>query len=234
MENQINVTVDKGIKTLEIRHGQALPLKEPVSISIAGNIDTVSGFLDKRISKLDQLECKIEVDREKQIVLLVINEQSAYMGSVKGQLKHTEVFSRFGINTGTERTTFELADFIKMNRAYFEKPSDAARLVMELNNFKAKIEKDIEQADDRRGNRTAMVRQAVQSNIPEKFNLCLPIFKGEPKAAFEVEVYITPEFNCQLISPAAQEYIETIVNDVVDTELERIVTIAPDIVIIEK
>ena len=91
MDEKINVTIDKGIKTLEIRTGQALPLKEPVSICVEGIIDTVTRFLNKRIATLDQSACKIEVDREKQELLLVINEQSPYMGKVVGRLGHTDV-----------------------------------------------------------------------------------------------------------------------------------------------
>lgn len=232
--NNISIKTEGETKVLEIREGAALPLKEPVKLRIEGNFDAVSRFIKQRISNIDELSAHILVDREAKFITLVMDETSHYAGSVIAKLELTEVFKNWGINTDTTRTTFELADFFKMNRAHFEKPSDAANLIQLLNNFKAKVDKEVEASDDRRGNKTAMIRQIVNSNIPSSFNLKLPIFKGLPEQTIEVEIYISELMNCQLISPAANEFIQSITNSVFDVELARVSEVAPNIVQIEK
>lgn len=50
MEN-IEVKVESGVKTLEIREGDALPLHEPVKVRIDGVIDTPFKWLEKRVAE---------------------------------------------------------------------------------------------------------------------------------------------------------------------------------------
>jgi len=234
MKHELNIINSDGKPVVvEIREGQALPLKEPQKIAIVGNIDAVSRFLTKRA--IDQKQSHVIVNREHQKIELVFDESNFYSGSVVGKLELSEAFNRFEINTGKEYTTYELADFFKMNRVFFEKPSVAANIVKELANFKAKVDKEIEQSDDRRGNKTAMIRQVVDSNIPEKFNLVLPLFKGLEKQTIEVEVNINPgNLNCTLISPMAAEIIDSITDQVVDQELKKFESLANEIVVIEQ
>lgn len=86
-----------------------------------------------------------------------------------------------------------------------------------------------------RGNKRALVDQAVESNLPAGFNMVLPIFKGQSKETLEVEVYIrASDLTCTLISPQANEITEILRNDAIDKVLKDIEEIAGGIVIIEK
>jgi len=237
MKHEINLFNQDGKPiVLEVREGAALPLKEPNKVSITGNIDAVSRYIQTRkLSTEIQMCSHISVDREDKSITLNIDASNFYGGVVVGKLSQAKAFTVFGINTGTEYTTFELADFIKMNRSAFEKPSEAANLIKELNNFKAKVESEVEKLDDKRGNRTNLQRQAVDSNIPEKFTLVLPIFKGQAKQDIEVEVNINPSsLNCTLVSPMAKEIIDTVTDEIVNAELLLVKEYAPEIVVIEK
>lgn len=237
MKHEINlVNYDGKPVILEVREGAALPLKEENKVSISGNIDAISRYLQTRKLSIEMQMCShIVIDREDKSITLNLNASNFYGGVVTGKLAYSKAFTVFEINTGKEYTTFELADFIKMNRSAFEKPTEAVKLIKELNNFKAKVQSEVEKLDDKRGNRTDFQRQAVDSNIPEKFNLLLPIFKGQQKRPIEVEVNINPSsLNCTLISPQAKEIIDTVTDDIINTELELIKDNAPEIVIIEK
>ena len=161
-------------------------------------------------------------------------ENSYYGERITGKLELSPVFQKFGINSGEYLTNFEMAELFKMNRSYFESKTTAMNLVTQLQNFKAKVDKDIENMDNKRGDRRILVNQVVQSNLPEAFNLVLPVFKGQPKQTISVEVYVEPNnFNCCLMSPEANDLIHDLTDKLIDEVLEGIKEVAPDIVIIE-
>lgn len=235
MSEKINLLVKDGEKTIiEMRKGEALPLREPEKLAIAGNIDTVLRFLEKRIALIEQKSAHIVVNRETLSICLYVDETSYYSSGILGNAELDPKFKKFEINTGKSWTTFELADFIRMNRAFFEKPDEAISLVTDLRSFKAKVNKEIENSDDKRGNRDIVRRQVVESNIPANFKISVPLFKGFEKRTIEVEIDIDADtLNCRLVSPHAAELIANETDAIVDDQLRAINLIAPEIVVIE-
>ena len=139
------------------------------------------------------------------------------------------------VNEGEYITNFEMAELFKMNRSLFETKSIAMKMVTELQNFRAKVDKDIEKSDNNRGDKRLLINQVVQSNLPEAFNLCIPIFKGTPKQTINVEVYISPsDFSCTLTSADVNDLLTEMRDNEMDAVLERIKAVCPDIVIIEQ
>ena len=109
------------------------------------------------------------------------------------------------------------------------------KLVTELQNFKAKVDKELESSNNNRGDRRVLVNQVVQSNLPEAFTLIIPLFKGTPKQTIQAEVYINPsDLSCTLVSPEANDLLEEMRDKEIDLVLERIQKVCPHIVIIEK
>lgn len=218
-----------------IREGAALPLKEPLIASLSGVLDSPLRWLEKRIDTIDQKACSLTVDRDKLRLELDIDETNHYGPVVTGSLQWHPMFLKFGINGGKYITHFEMAQLIKMNRTAFENHSVAMNLVTVLQNFKAKVNREIEKADNNRGDKRELLEQVVESNLPEKFNLHMPVFKGTQKRTFEVEVYIkADDFTCTLISPTANDLVEQMRDTEFNDVLERIFILAPDIVIIEQ
>jgi len=233
MDDKINVTVENGVKTLEVRHGEALTPKDRNVVNINGNIDSPKEFLKFR--EITSEDCHIEVDREKRSISLLLDATSPYPGLVKGQLDYTENFIQFQINTGREWNIFQLADFIKLRKSFFPNKTEASKLVTELRNFKAKVNKELEEKDDRRGNTDYVRRQTIESNLPESFKLKVKIFKGFPEFTFNVEVAVNPDtFECTLVSEEAAEIIEDNIDNIVDDEVDSICELQPMLAIIEK
>lgn len=231
---KLNVTVENGVKTLEIRQGDALPVHEKKQVKIVGNISTVSEWLNFRAAKINQTECNIQVDRDGMDITLIIDEKNYLFDEIAGVLHLDKAFKTFEINSGKYLTNFEMADLIKMNRSAFENKSEAMKLVSELRNFKAKVDKDLENSDDNRGNRKLLINQLVESNLPENFKLYIPVFKGLPKQTIEVEVNIrADDFCCTLVSPEANDIINETKDAIIDEEIAKIKKIAPEIVIVE-
>jgi hypothetical protein len=236
---KINLTVlNDGKSQIEIRQGAALSLKEPKIIDIAGNIDSPSRLLTMRVDKLDQLACNIVVDRSpgKRYIKLTIDETNHYGGSITGKIIMNPDFVDFGINSGKKYTLRDLSDFIKMHRYCFEDPQVAMKLVTDLRNFKAKVNKDIEKLGDNRGNKNEVLNQVVDTNIPDSFTLNMPIFKGALTARFKVEINIIvrdADMDCTLESVEANDLIQVYCDNAIEAELNKIKEIAPQIVQIE-
>lgn len=232
----INVTVEGGVKILEIRQGKALELKEPKPVSIHGTIDSVARWLEKRVDVITQLKCHILVNRADMKILLVMDETNHYQDRVTGNLEMHPDFKKWNINTGEGWTTKQLSEFVKMNRSCFESKEVAMKLSKELQDIRVKVEKEAEKSDNNRGDYNMMIAQKViSSSIPEKFYLNVPIFKGQPAKRFEVEIYISPDsYSCSFVSPEVNDIVHNLRESAIDEQLKRIEEIAPEIVIIEE
>lgn len=218
-----------------IRFGEALPLKEPKAVNIDGTIDAPARWVEKRKDDIKQADAHIIVDRDHMSITLNIDENSAYSDQITGTLTLSSEMQEFGINTGEYMSCFDMSDRIKQLRTYFETQQEAMKLVTELRSFKAKIDKELELSDDKRGNQTIMRAQTVESNLPKSFKVNMPIFKGTEKRTFEVEVEINPnDLSCTLVSPDAHDIVVQERDSQMDGVLVRIAEAAPNIVIIEQ
>lgn len=226
-----------GVGEIVIREGKAVEIHEPVKVVISGTLDAAARWLETRmpLEMVNEKACHILVDREKLSISLQCNENNHYGSLISGKLIVSPEYEKFGINSGEYMTNFEMAELIKMNRSYFENRQVAMKLVTELQNFKAKVEKELENSNNNRGDRRILINQAVQSNLPEAFTLIIPLFKGTSKQTIQVEVYINPsDFSCTLVSPEANDLLEEMRDKEIDLVLGRIQKVCPHIVIIEK
>lgn len=241
---QIKLQVEKGTNEVIIRHGEAareVPFRG--SIDVSGTLEVPRVHLENHSKWLTKVELDlkeeklpkeeivrlesesdsplafsfIKVNREKGGIRFFEDVGMPWESSYEGALRLDPRFEKFGINSGKSYTTFELSDFIKMNRSHFETKDKAMMLVTQLRQFKAKVDKDVENSDDGRGNKKILLAQAVESNIPESFRINVPIFKGFEKVSIEVEISINAsDFSCTLISPEVADYIEETKDRLID------------------
>ena len=234
IEKLTEMNIEDG-KDIVIRFGDALPLQEPKYVSINGTIDAPARWVEKRKDDIVSADAHVLVDRDRMTITLNTDENSAYMDQIVGTLTLSTEMQEFGINTGEYMSCFDMADRIKQLRTYFETQQEVMKLVTELRSFKAKIDKELELSDDKRGNQTIMRAQTVESNLPKSFNVNMPIFKGTEKRTFEVEVEINPnDLSCTLVSPDAHDIVVQERDNQMDAVLGRIGDAAPNIVIIEQ
>ena len=240
-QQPIVVNLPEGQNTLTLLQGQApaqLDKKEPVKISIEGVIFSPLNFLDKRVKDIDQHKAHIIVCRDALQILLVINEDDAYTrGKVLGTLALSKIYKELGINTNKAWSPEKLGQFLKLNRSFFVDKNEGMKIVNLLKSFEAKVSQGVARETNEKGNRTASFKQAVDSNIPEKFRLKLPIFSGGDFVEVEVETYASVDgldVSICLQSAGANEVIEDTKATVISDVIEKIRAIAPEIAIIEQ
>lgn len=240
---QINFGENVTKAELILREGEAikeLEPKAPVETKLSGVLGTPFEYLLKRVKKeqFQQSRSYLTVNREKITLELIINENDAYhRGSIKGTLEFHPKFKEFEINSGKMWTPTQLGMFFKMNRSFFEDREVNRKLVTDLMNFTAKVNDKIEVSVRENGDRKDNFSQTVNSNLPDKFTLKIPIFKGTPIETLEVETFVQingREVSFTLISPGANQILEEIRDKAIDDQLKNIREIAPEIVIIEQ
>lgn len=238
---QIVMGADKSAD-VTIREGKApekLQELPPIKIEIHGNIGAISEYLSKRVNakQFEQKDCHITVNRNDGEINLILNESDPYRyGLVSGSIKIDPSYASLKINMSESWAPTELAMFLKMNRAMFTDKAENMKLVSTLLHFKADINNKIERLAKENGDRTDNFSQIVNSNLPSKFSINVPIIKGDAPSIVEVETFASidgREVRFFLISAGAQEVIDTERNTKIDAELDKIRTIAPEIAIIE-
>lgn len=240
-QQPIVVNLPEGQNTLTILQGEApaqLDHQAPVKIDIKGVIYAPLNFLDKRVKDIDQHKAHIIVCRDKLQILLVINEDDAYTrGKVLGQLSFSEIFLKMGINGDKAWIPEQLGRFLKLNRSFFADRDENMSVVSALKSFSAKVKQDVYSETSDKGDRTFRFKQAVDSNIPEKFKLKIPIFIGSDPVDIDVETYATidgTDVSIYLQSAGANDVIEDVKAKVISDTIEKIRSVAPEIAIIEQ
>lgn len=229
------MTAGKNVDELVIRMGEAPEVYNPKGVTVDGTIETPRRWLEKRAQLLNLCQCFLLVNREGHHMQLRINEKDHDEDIINGSLEISEEMKTFDINGKKRLTNFEMARLIKMNRSCFAVKTKAMELVTVLQNFKAKVDKEIEQADNRRGDIKRLTIQAVQSNLPEAFQLMIPVFRGAPKEEILVEVDVDPDdFSCALVSPDAADRVRELAYTMIDDEITIIEEKFPELVIVEQ
>lgn len=237
MKNKIEVKVEKGIQEVVFREGKANDVHIPSGLKLVDlTINAVQEYLSKE--GIDKSEIKNSVvlfSYEKKFIELVYAFRIENPDMIRGNVNLHPDLEKFEINEGKRYTTFALADFIRMNRHFFETKDIAIKLESVLRSFTAEVDRKIEASDDKRANVKASIVQTVKTNIPEDFTLLIPVFVGSKPVPVKVEIDInSSDISCALMSPDLKEIIDTETKAVIDNELQKIKELYPELRIFQK
>ena len=253
----VNFANGEGVKEIILREtnhvNEPLPILEPKKVEIVGTISAPYAFLEKRwgagvcecdcegnrpAPQIDHERTHIIVDRDHLKMMLVCNETDARNEmTITGKIELSRQFKAFGVNM--DDVSFEpeqLANFFRINRSYFKERNENMTLVSQLKSFRAKIETEVEREKKDNGSVTDVYKKVVNSNLPESFKVCIPIYKGAKPEEIEIEVIATVngrDVSLELISPDAASIVEEVRDKLIDEQLEKIREFAPEIPIIE-
>lgn len=246
---KVDVTVlPDGEKTnVVIRHGEALPLREPKAIAISGDITTVRKFIEKRLPAFSEQEPAnntqlqtvftnrsiVVVDKEAMTIELLLDPESPYGGKVLGSLLLTEDIKNFGINTNKVYSREDVVKLLRFNKRFFSSSEVYAELMKAFSAFTGNVRVKSTESSDNRANRDIALKVISESNIPTTFVLSIPVFKGVPALSFVTEIcydYSDSSFIFWFESPELKEQIEAQKEQIFINELEA----CKDLVIVNK
>jgi len=226
-EKLAQAAIEKGLSTLVVLEGAAPEQFNNKSVSISGNIDAPSRFIEGRKQDFDESSRHCLVSKTDGTIQLIINEQSSTdLYLVSGKIEVAKKFKALAINDSKSYSPEELANKLKLLRAMFVSNLEHAQICATLRNLKAKINAEIEKADDRKGNVERNFKQTVESNMPDAIKLKLPLLEGEEPVEIEVNVVLEANgnngINCFLESVEAAEMIEELFAKRVEEEVAKI------------
>ena len=187
MENTTKLNINAtGATELIIREGQALPLAEPTPVVFSGLLHAPRMFFESRRALLKKTDCHLIVDNHEGSIVFCVDEKSKYKDTIKGKLSGSKIIEEFTINKEEMYTDKELAKLFKMNAYYFADNAVHAQILKSLLLFTAKVDKEIENNKDPKGNYKKLIEATVVHNVPDKFIMKAPLFEGYPPVEFTV------------------------------------------------
>lgn len=190
----IKLKVDpNGATTLTILHGDApepLPLQLPKKLEISGTLDGPSDWLLNRISIIPKEKTHVTFNNVKGTIVLMVNEDMDVYQKITGSLQLNPEFTKLGINEDKIYSLRTLREALKFLGRYFTSKDVHRTLLANFTNFTAKIDKEISQSNDFKGNAANSVTTSLKSEIPLDFKLNMPVIMGYPDMSFDVEVCI--------------------------------------------
>lgn len=180
---------------LTIREGEALELKAPKKISITGNINSVKEFLNKRtaingtvLQKLDKNSAIIIVDEDMGTIHLQLDPENQDGTEIIAKVEPTLYLEQFQINGTKTFTQTELVKILRFSKQLFETPDKYEAILKAYQAFDFTVAIKAAAEADLRGNKSNSLKKTVETNLPAEFVLNLPIFKGQAKETFRVEI----------------------------------------------
>ncbi len=120
---------------------------------------------------------------------LLLAPHNAYGGKVKGTMLFSDEMELFQINGTKEYKQDELVKLIRFSAIHFESKEKHAEILAAFQKFNAQAVIEMEnQAKDNRGNQASNFKKEVVTSLPKEFILNIPIFKGQAKERFRVEI----------------------------------------------
>lgn len=180
---------------VEIRTGDALPLKEPSKVSVSGDINTIRNYLQKR--RLDAGystqgvypdKAIVYTDKPNRTITIDIDPENHYGAKVKGALLINPDLQQFGINSQKQYNREALVKLLRFTKRFFSSADVHLNVLSSYQTFKASAKTEHENSSDQRGNRANHFVKLVDTTLPTTFVLCMPIFKGQPDEKFLVEI----------------------------------------------
>lgn len=227
-EKIIENVIENGVMKIQILTGEAPEQHNNQCVTIMGNIDAPSRFIQARHKDFSGIARHCLVSETEGIIELIINPQSKTdMHRIIGEIKVSKKFNDLGINNNSKSYQPEqLHQKLKLMRSYFPDKSSHTSLCKELKNLTAKIQREIEDHDDERGNVKQKFRQTVESNIPNEFIMSLPLIEGEPPQDISMSINLvasgTSTILCYLQSMDAADIIEETFKKRIEEEVEKL------------
>ena len=189
---KLNITVQGDTEVLEIvkREGVALPLREPITVHIVGEIDAPLRYAKQLIEKEGANPNLMVVThkRKEGCIRLNTNRNNHFHDVIEGKVLINPDLTTFDINSERMYTQGELKSIIRLSRRFFRSRDEYEKLLGGLHEFIAKASIEVEAKDDRKGNvKNSYSKQSIV-NITLSFTLDMPVHSGGESKTFLVEI----------------------------------------------
>lgn len=227
-EFHLNIATDKeGV--IKFLTGKAEdPMPRPKSLSASGILTAPFNYYLGRKDILDQMKerCSLLISVDGKFIKLYIDDKSAVAtDQITGTITDNKSLSEWAINTAKRYTVREFVNFVKQRKYQFVNGEQANQLISELLTWHVKVEKEVKDFNDNRGNSLSSFETRItQIKLMDHFQLNIPVFTGYPKQIFTVEIGVEPTtngVNLFLISDELAEMMPQLIDTYIGDELKK-------------
>lgn len=199
------VTVQLNDTNTELVISEGFKKQPEKSVTISGSINSPSEFYRARKLVVDAKKEKthVLVDMQKAVVTLIVDETNPFDSyRIEGKMIDFADFSEFKINKGDRFSKTQIISLLKTSKVYFPDKDDWTRLLTTFQQFITKVIKDVENSDNQKGEvkKLEAYSGALQGfridgekeEFRPYFHLEIPLFVGEEKVRFEVQICLDP------------------------------------------
>ncbi len=192
---------DPTAKTIEVvwRDGKALdivPEIKDVDVSLSGTIGAPAEYAAKREGQFDKERSNVKFSKNPenlQIVLETNEHKEKPRYKVIGKLDQSEELKLFGIAYKSSQqpktyTVKELGQLLRFNKRLFAKVDECTAVVEGLVKFRIKVDADITKIKEQGGSHQESYNIKVSHDIPMRFTVEMPLYKGKPAKKFDVDI----------------------------------------------
>lgn len=238
------IILPDGCTEITIREGVAvapLPLKEPKSIALSGNIHAISDYVKIRRKEADGIQVLnpktiiVEVDKNARTIVMKQDPEAHCSTTITAKLEMSEELKQFGINTDQRYDRKAILKLLKFNRIFFSDIQQYNDVVAGLVKIRFKTSAELAQENDGKGNRVNHdeAHTVAHEGFKDKFTLSVPLFRGFPAVKIEVEIcweVLNSNISFWLESVGLKDAIEGAIDGIFEDELKNV----SDFVIIHK
>lgn len=136
---------------------------------------------------------------------------------IEGSLNLSKELVNLEINSGKAWTSSHLSQLLKFNRLLFANTEECLELVTNLQKFTAKITTEIQDINDKQGNKTQAIIQQASHQIKLQFTLAAPVFKHDQnKSTFMVNI------NLEVRDRAIEFWLESVeLKEIIDSRVRE-------------
>lgn len=233
-ETQVQIIHDGESTTpITILHGKALEPLHPRRLEIKGHITCVAEYLQRfqqphlfgiNQQAINQATAIIICDRAKMKITFDNDPNDTFGTVIIGSLEISEELEAFNIIKPKEYNTEEFKKLLRYSKRHFAEPDKYNELLAAYQKLRIKTSSELNNQNDNRGNVTIGFEKVVDGhNIPNSFVLNLPLFKGQKKELFRVEICISvTEASARfwLESPELFDLIEERKNEIFEEQIK--------------
>lgn len=202
-ETQVQIIHDGDSNTpITILHGKALEPLYPTRLEVFGHITCVVEYLERFYNpewlqgleqqRIDPKTAIIICDQGDMKIVFKNNPNDPFGTVITGKLEISPELQSFNILTPKDYNTEEFKKLLRYSKRHFAEPDKYNELLLAYQKLRIKTNSEITNNNDNRGNVSIGFEKVVDGhNIPNSFVLNLPLFKGQKKELFRVEICIS-------------------------------------------
>jgi len=212
-KSAIATAIENGAVSITVLQGKAPEPVNETGLHINGAIDAPLRYCEARKNDITKESSHAKVSISDGVIVFVADDRmSGLQKQINGKISFGKLFAELGINADRAWSPQELSKKLRLLRSIFPKPVEHMKLVKDLRNLKAKVNQDLENNDDQRGNKSVKLDQTLESNIPEQVTFKLPLIEGDDPDSIGIQVLLVADnalhIQCYLESIDAAELID--------------------------